>query len=139
MVFIYRKRAKKTTPRPGRKKAKKDQPPTDQETPRTRAAVAREVAAKAAREAAEAVDKAAAAAEAAEQAERHLLDVPPLETIPPSSPRTPPSLDLQIVNQIEDMPTDGAPRKMTPRRKQLASKVRKSPAKKTPAKKGKKK
>ena len=48
-------------------------------------------------------------------------------------------LDLQIVNQIQDMPTDGAPRKMTPRRKQLTSKVRKSPGKKTPAKKGKKK
>ena len=115
MVFIYRKRTKKTTPRPGRKKAKKDQPPTDQGTLRTRAAMARVAATKAARE----------AAEAAEQAERHLLDVPPLETIPPSSPRTPPSLDLQIVNQIEDMPADGAPRKMTPRRKQLASKVRK--------------
>ena len=132
MVFIYRKRTWKTTPRPERKKAKKDHPPTDQGTPRTRAAMAREAAAKVAREATEAV-------EAAEQAERHLLDVPPLETIPPSSPRTPPSLDLQIVNQIEDMPADGAPRKMTPRRKQLASKVRKSPGKKTPAKKGKKK
>ena len=139
MVFIYRKRTKKTAPRPGRKKAKKDQPPTDQGTPRTRAAMAREAAAKAAREAAEATDKADAVAEAAEQAERHLLDVPPLETIPPSSPRTPPSLDLQIVNQIEDMPADGAPRKMTPRRKQLASKVKKSLGKKTPAKKGKKK
>jgi len=84
MVFIYRKRAKKTTPRPGRKKAKKDQPPTDQGTPRTRAAVAREAATKAAREAAEGAYKAAATAE---QAERHLLNVPPLETIPPSSPR----------------------------------------------------
>ena len=139
MVFIYRKRTKKTAPRPGRKKAKKDQPPTDQGTLRTRAAMARGAAAKAAREAAEAADKAATAAEAAEQAERHLLDVPPLETIPPSSPRTPPSLDLQIINQIEDMPADGALRKMTPRRKQLASKVRKSLGKKTPAKKGKKK
>jgi hypothetical protein len=163
MVFIYRKRTKKTAPRPGRKKAKKDQPPTDQGTPRTRAAVAREAAAKAAREAAKAADKAVAAAE---QAERHLLDVPPLERIPPSSPRTPPRYDtttftilclsknatlnhmfehrntylgLQVVNQIEDMPADGALRKMTPRRKQLASKVRKSPGKKTPAKKGKNK
>ena len=117
MVFIYRKRTKKTAPRPGRKKAKKDQPPTDQGTPRTRAVMAREAAAKAAREAAEAADKAAAAADAAEQPERHLLDVRPLETIPPSSSRTPLSLDLQIVNQIEDMPADGAPRKMTPRRK----------------------
>jgi len=52
--------------------------------------VAREAAAKAAREATEAADKADAAAE---QAERHLLDVPPLETIPPSSPRTPPWYD----------------------------------------------
>ena len=156
----------KTTPRPERKKAKKDHPPTDQGTPRTRAAMAREAAAKAAREAAEAADKAAAATEAAEQAERHLLDVPLLETIPPSSPRTPPRydttftilclpknatlnswmfehrntcLDLQVVNQIEDMLADGAPRKMTPRRKQLASKARKTPGKKTPAKKGKKK
>ena len=92
MVFIYRKRTKKTAPRPGRKKAKKDQPPTDQGTPRTRAVMAREAAAKAAREAAEAADKATAAAEA-EQAERHLLDVPPLETTPPSSPRTPPRYD----------------------------------------------
>jgi len=92
-VFIYRKRTKKTAPRPGRKKAKKDQPPTDQGTPRTRAAVAREAAAKAVREAAEAADKAVAVVEAAEQAERHLLDVPPLETIPPSSPRTPPRYD----------------------------------------------
>ena len=90
MVFIYRKRTKKTAPRPGRKKAKKDQPPTDQGTPRIRVAVAREAATKAARDAAEAVDKAVAAAE---QAERHLLDVPPLETIPPSSPRTPPRYD----------------------------------------------
>ena len=139
MVFIYRKRTRKTTPRPERKKAKKDQPPTDQGTSRIRAAVAREATAKVAREATEAADKAAAAAEAAEQAERHLLDVPLLERIPPSSPRTPPSLDLQIINQIEDMPADGALRKMTPRRKQLASKVRKSPGKKTLAKKGKKK
>ena len=92
-MFIYRKRTKKTAPRPGRKKAKKDQPPTDQGTSRIRAAVAREAAAKAAREATEAADKAAAAAEAAEQAERHLLDVPPLERIPPSSPRTPPRYD----------------------------------------------
>ena len=93
MVFIYRKRTKKTAPRPGRKKAKKDQPLTYQGTPRTRAAMAREAAAKAAKEAVEAADKAAAAVEAAEQAERHLLDVPPLETIPPSSPRTPPWYD----------------------------------------------
>ena len=79
--------------------------------------MAREAVAKAAKEAAEVADKADTTVEATEQAERHLLDVPPLETIPPSSPRTPPSLDLQIVNQIEDMPADGAPRKMTPRRK----------------------
>lgn len=93
MVFIYRKRTKKTAPRPGRKKAKKDQPPTDQGTPRTRAAVAREAVAKAAKEAAEVADKADTTVEATEQAERHLLDVPPLETIPPSSPRTPPRYD----------------------------------------------
>ena len=93
MVFIYRKRTKKTAPRPGRKKAKKDQPPTDQGTSRIRAAVAREATAKVAREATEAADKAAAVAEAAEQAERHLLDVPPLERIPPSSPKTPPRYD----------------------------------------------
>ena len=100
MVFIYRKRTKKTAPRPGRKKAKKDQPPTDQGTSRIRAAVAREAAAKAAREATEAADKAAAAAEAAEQAERHLLDVPPLERIPPSSPRTPPRYDTTFYNSM---------------------------------------
>ena len=93
MVFIYRKRTKKTAPRPGRKKAKKDQPPTDQGTPRIRAAMAREAAAKVAREATEAV-------EAAEQAERHLLDVPPLETIPPSSPRTPPRYDTTFYNSM---------------------------------------
>lgn len=89
-MFIYRKRTKKSTPRPGRKNVKQDQTPVDQGTPRTRVAVAREAAAKAAREAAEVAEKAAAAAEAAEQAERHLMDVPALERIPPSSPITPP-------------------------------------------------
>jgi hypothetical protein len=34
---------------------------------------------------------------------------------------------------MEHMVADGGPRKMTPRRKQLASKVRKTPAKKTQA------
>ncbi|CAD6337970.1 unnamed protein product [Miscanthus lutarioriparius] len=61
-----RKRTKKTAPRSGRKKAKKDQPPTDQGTPRTRAAVAREAAAKAAREVVETADKATTIAEAPE-------------------------------------------------------------------------
>jgi hypothetical protein len=39
-------------------------------------------------------------------------------------------LAVQVVNQTRDMPADLAPRKMTPRRKQMATKVKKSPAKK---------
>ena len=54
-----RKRTKKSAPKPGRKKSKKSDPtPSGANTPRTRAAVAREQAARA-----DAVAEAAAAAE----------------------------------------------------------------------------
>ena len=65
-----RKRAKKTTVKVGRKKAKKGTTTEEAPTPRTRAAVAREAAAKAKREAQEAELKAAVAREAAEAAAR---------------------------------------------------------------------
>lgn len=92
-MFHDRKRTKKTAVRSGRKKAKKDNTPPEQGTPRTRAALAKE-AGRQAEEAAAVVEAAAAKAIAAAQeatvAERDLLDVPPLETQEPSSPRTPP-------------------------------------------------
>lgn len=86
--------------KPGRKKAKKDEP-SEERTPRTRAAVAREAAAKAAKEVEHAATKAAVAREAAAQAakeaeaaaavEKDVLEVPPLDTEyhTPPSPRTP--------------------------------------------------
>jgi hypothetical protein len=98
-----RKRAKKTAPKTGRKKSKKDNTPPEQGTPRTRASVAREAArqaeaaaAKAAAEAdaaakaaaeADAAAKSAAQAEAAAAYAEH--EPEPLET-EPASPRTPP-------------------------------------------------
>ena len=65
-----RKRAKKTTVKVGRKKAKKGTTTEEAPTPRTRATVAREAAAKAKREALELELKAAAAREAAQAAAR---------------------------------------------------------------------
>ena len=43
-----------------------------------------------------------------------------------------PDVELQVVNQPEEAV---ATRKMTPRRKQLATKIKKTPTKKTPTKK----
>ena len=65
-----RKRAKKTTVKVGRKKAKKGTTTEEAPTPRTRAAVAREAATKAKREALELELKATAAREAAQPAAR---------------------------------------------------------------------
>jgi len=47
-----------------------------------------------------------------------------------------PDVELQVVNQPEEAV---ATRKMTPRRKQLATKIKKTPTKKTAGTKGKKK
>ena len=115
-MFHARKRTKKTTAKPGRpKKGKKDQADGEgssvQSSPRTRLAAAREAADRAAKAAQLAADKAAVAAEAA---------------------RNVPDVELQVVNQPEEAV---ATRKMTPRRKQLATKIKKTPTKKTPTKK----
>jgi len=119
-LFHARKRTKKTTAKPGRpKKGKKDQADGEgssvQSSPRTRLAAAREAADRAAKAAQLAADKAAVAAEAA---------------------RNVPDVELQVVNQPEEAV---ATRKMTPRRKQLATKIKKTPTKKTAGTKGKKK
>jgi hypothetical protein len=75
-----------TAPKPGKKKRQID-PTTGANTPRTRAAIGREIAATAAREALEAAAKATTAAEAAAIADREVLDVAPLEFQPaPPSP-----------------------------------------------------
>lgn len=162
VLLVFRKRSNKTAVKPGRKKSKKNQP-TDQGTPRTRAAVAREAAARAAMEAEVAAAKAAVAAEQAAAAEKYVLQVPPLETQYQTPPRTPTRLfycqaigvsnlihvltplfahrnsclDLQVVNHMEEgvaaVAEPGA-KKFTPRKKKLATKVRKTPTrKKTPA------
>nr|CAB3501839.1 unnamed protein product [Digitaria exilis] len=114
-------------------------------TPRTRAALAREAAAKAAQEAQEAAVKAYAAAEVAAAAERDVLDVLPIESdpAPSTSTRRNLCLDLQVVDEVDETniaPADPPLKKMTPKKK-LATKVKKTPAKKyvkSPAKKGKK-
>lgn len=167
VLLVFRKRSNKTAVKPGRKKSKKDQP-TDQGTPRTRAAVAREAAARAAVEAEVAAAKAAVAAEQAAAAEKYVLQVPPLETQYQTPPRTPTRLfycqavgvsnlihvltplfahrnsclDLQVVNHMEGVAAVAEPsaKKFTPRKKKLATKVRKTPTKKksTAKKKGKK-
>ena len=114
-MFHARKMTKKTAAKPGRpKKAKKDQADEGssvQCSSRTRLAVAREAADRVAKAAQLAADKAAVAAEAA---------------------RNVPDVELQVVNQPEEAV---ATRKMTPRRKQLATKIKKTPTKKTPTKK----
>jgi len=119
---------KKTAAKPGRpKKRKKDQADGEgssvQSSPRTRLAAAREAADRAAKAAQLAADKAAVAAEAAAVAEA-------------AAARNVPDVELQVVNQPEEAV---ATRKMTPRRKQLATKIKKTPTKKTVGTKGKKK
>ena len=121
-MFHARKRSKKTAAKPGRpKKGKKDQADGEgsnvQSSPRTRLAAAREAADRAAKAAQLAADKAAVAAEAT-TAKEAAINVPDVE--------------LQVVNQPEEAV---ATRKMTPRRKQLATKIKKTPTKKTPTKK----
>jgi len=121
-LFHARKRSKKTAAKPGRpKKGKKDQADGEgssvQSSPRTRLAAAREAADRAAKAAQLAADKAAVAAEAT-TAKEAAINVPDVE--------------LQVVNQPEEAV---ATRKMTPRRKQLATKIKKTPTKKTPTKK----
>jgi len=123
---------KKTAAKPERsKKGKKDQADGEgssvQSSPRTRLAAAREAADRAAKAAQLATDKAAVAAEAAEAATAKemslMLNCKQLQH---------PDVELQVVNQPEEAV---AIRKMTPRRKQLATKIKKTPTKKTPTKK----
>jgi len=135
-LFHARKRTKKTAAKPERsKKGKKDQADGEgssvQSSPRTRLAAAREAADRAAKAAQLATDKAAVVAKAAEAAAAKemslMLNYKQLQH---------PDVELQVVNQPEEAV---ATRKMTPRRKQLATKIKKTPTKKTAGTKGKKK
>lgn len=78
--------------KPGKKKSKKDQTAVEASTPRTRAALAREEAAKAKREAEEAQAKAAVTLEIAEAASREARNISePLAIIPSHIELAPPS------------------------------------------------
>jgi len=141
---------KKTAAKPERsKKGKKDQADGEgssvQSSPRTRLAAAREAADRAAKAAQLATDKAAVAAEAAAAAKEAARNVPDVELQAAEAAAAKemslmlnckqlqhPDVELQVVNQPEEAV---ATRKMTPRRKQLATKIKKTPTKKTPTKK----
>ncbi|RLM93747.1 uncharacterized protein C2845_PM08G09710 [Panicum miliaceum] len=105
------KRTKKTKAKVGRKKAKTDEaPPEVLNTPRTRAAAARDAIAIAAAEAIVPAQVAAAQAGTRRSPTQSAMDVQP--------PEAPATLDVQ------------PPKKFTPRKKQLTTKVRKeSPVK----------
>jgi len=86
--LIYKKRTKKSAPKPGRKKTKADPTPSGGNTPRTRMALAKEATAKAAKAAEDVAAKASTAVDATTAVEREVLDVAPIkvEYAPPSTP-----------------------------------------------------
>ncbi|CAN6317197.1 unnamed protein product, partial [Urochloa humidicola] len=142
-----RQRTKKNPLKAGRKKAKKDtttepaQVQNEAPTPRTRAVVAREKALAAAKEADAALAAARHAAEVAEAAAREAeprspvaaLPVPVGSPIASPGPTTRRRLAMETTSSIAtplEVCFQQPQKKMTPRKKQLATKVKKaSPAK----------
>lgn len=134
-----RKRTKKTSVKPGRKKSKAgDIPAPEQATPRTRLALAREVAMRARLQAEEAQLRASEAMEAAEVAARaantELLAEPvPIEfQLPaPATPSGPSTRRRLSLGAAEPVPAgelqfvQAVPKKITPVRKKLSPKIKK--------------
>jgi len=133
-----RKRTKKSTVKAGRKKTKKgDIPAPEHATPRTRARVAKEAAIMARLEAEQAEARARAALKDAEAASRALDRVIPDEPGPlvalpapitPSGPMTRRRLSMaadQVGPSVSHEVGLAPAKKMTPRKKQVASKIKK--------------
>ncbi|CAN6310721.1 unnamed protein product [Urochloa humidicola] len=130
-----RKRTKKKVAQVGRKKAKKNAAAEVQLTPRTRGALAREAAENARRAAAEAELKAAATREAALAATREEVEATRTEFAAREAASAlevyVPETSIQSTTKRTLFQDDNEPvKKMTPRRKLLATKIKKTPPKK---------